>query len=238
MENKKSRLTLYDIVAVGLMAAVVFVVTMFLSIRIPTPTGTTMIKLANAFVQLCGLLLGPVRGGLAAGFGSMQFDLMTPEYAPEAWITFIRFFLMAWLCGLIAYAGHAAAKKFSRNLIACIVAAVFSSVFYMVKGIVELMIGGSALAPALVSNIPKLLTSPPNTAVVNGISAVVYTSMPLRSYPAFGAICTFKSKSPFSPPPAPGWPLPRRRTLLPSSMPAGMCTLKDCTPPLPFAACR
>ena len=72
---------------------------------------------------------------------------------------------MAWLCGLIAYAGHAAAKKFSRNLIACIVAAVFSSVFYMVKGIVELMIGGSALAPSFVSNIPKLLTSPPNTII-------------------------------------------------------------------------
>ena len=59
---------------IGLMAAVVFVVTMFLSIRIPTPTGTTMIKLANAFVLLCGLLLGPVRGGLAAGIGSMIFD--------------------------------------------------------------------------------------------------------------------------------------------------------------------
>ena len=40
------------IVMIGLMAAVVFVVTMFLSIRIPTPTGTTMIKLANAFVPV------------------------------------------------------------------------------------------------------------------------------------------------------------------------------------------
>lgn len=104
MESKKKAFSLYDIVMIGLMAAVVFVVTMFLSIRIPTPTGTTMIKLANAFVLLCGLLLGPVRGGLAAGIGSMIFDLMTPEYAPEAWITFLRFFLMAWLCGVIAYA--------------------------------------------------------------------------------------------------------------------------------------
>ena len=49
MESKKKAFTLYDIVMIGLMAAVVFVVTMFLSIRIPTPTGTTMIKLANAF---------------------------------------------------------------------------------------------------------------------------------------------------------------------------------------------
>ena len=70
MESKKKAFSLYDIVMIGLMAAVVFVVTMFLSIRIPTPTGTTMIKLANAFVLLCGLLLGPVRGGLAAGIGS------------------------------------------------------------------------------------------------------------------------------------------------------------------------
>lgn len=50
MESKKKAFSLYDIVMIGLMAAVVFVVTMFLSIRIPTPTGTTMIKLANAFV--------------------------------------------------------------------------------------------------------------------------------------------------------------------------------------------
>lgn len=165
MQNPKKHITLYDIVAVGMMAAVVFAVTMFLSIRIPTPTGTTMIKLANAFVLLCGMLLGPVLGGLAAGFGSMIFDLMTPEFVPEAWITFIRFFLMAWLCGLIAHSGKAMAKKFSLNLIACIVATVFSTIFYMFKGIVELVIAGSAFAPAFITNLPKMLTSMPNTVI-------------------------------------------------------------------------
>ena len=65
MENQKHKISLYHMVAIGLMAAVVFVVTMYLSIRIPTPTGTTMIKLANAFILLCGLLIGPVCGGLA-----------------------------------------------------------------------------------------------------------------------------------------------------------------------------
>ena len=128
MESKKKAFSLYDIVMIGLMAAVVFVVTMFLSIRIPTPTGTTMIKLANAFVLLCGLLLGPVRG-------------------------------------VIAYAGAAAAKKFARNLVACLAGAVFSSLLYMLKGIIELMIGGSALVPAFVANIPKLMTSPPNIII-------------------------------------------------------------------------
>ena len=177
MEFKKKAFSLYDIVMIGLMAAVVFVVTMFLSIRIPTPTGTTMIKLANAFVLLCGLLLGPVRGGLAAGIGSMIFDLMTPEYAPEAWITFLRFFLMAWLCGVIAYAGAAAAKKFARNLVACLAGAVFSSLLYMLKGIIELMIGGSALVPAFVANIPKLMTSPPNIVIAVVVAMVLLPAL-------------------------------------------------------------
>ncbi len=177
MTGKQKRITTYDIVAIGMMAAVVFVVTMFLSIRIPTPTGTTMIKLANAFVLLCGLLLGPMRGGLAAGFGSMLFDLMTPEFAPEAWITFVRFFLMAWLCGMIAYAGGAMAKKFLRNLCACAVSAVFSAVFYMFKGIIELMIAGSAAAPAFVTNLPKLLTSIPNTIIAVVVAMVLLPAL-------------------------------------------------------------
>lgn len=163
--NPNKKITLYDIVGVGFMAAVVFVCTMFLSIRIPTPTGTTMIKLANAFVLLSGLLLGGWRGGLAAGFGSMFFDLMTPEYVPEAWITFLRFFLMAYICGVIAHWGGAMARKHLRNFAACAIAAVFSNVFYAAKSILALMFGGSAFMPAVAASIPKLLTSIPNTVI-------------------------------------------------------------------------
>lgn len=169
--------TIYDIVAVGMMAAVVFAVTMFLSIRIPTPTGTTMIKLANAFVLLCGMLLGPVLGGLAAGLGSMLFDLMTPEFVSEAWITFIRFFLMAWICGMIAHSGGAQAKNFLRNLIAAIVGTVFSAVFYMFKGIITLMLAGSAFVPAFISNLPKMFTSLPNTVIAVIVSMALLPAL-------------------------------------------------------------
>ena len=48
---------------------------------------------------------------------------------------------------------------------ACLAGAVFSSLLYMIKGIIELMIGGSALVPAFVANIPKLMTSPPNIII-------------------------------------------------------------------------
>lgn len=186
--EKNKKISLYDIVAVGLMAAVVFVVTMFLSIRIPTPTGTVMIKLANAFILLAGLLLGGWRGGLAAGLGSMFFDLMTPEYVPEAWITFIRFFLMADLCGAIAHWGGAHAKKWAQNLLACIVAAVFSSVFYAAKNILVLMFGGSAFVPAFTANIPKILTSVPNTLIAVVVAMALLPALQTAfTHTAFGS---------------------------------------------------
>ena len=89
---KNSRFTLYRIVIIGLMAAMVFVCTMFLGIRIPTPTGTTQLKTANAICLLTGLLFGGWTGGLAAGIGSALFDLTYPEWAAGAWLTFIFFF--------------------------------------------------------------------------------------------------------------------------------------------------
>lgn len=171
--NEKKKLSIYDVVAVAIMAAVVFVVTMFLSIRIPTPTGTTMIKLANAFILMAGILLGSWRGGLAAGLGSMFFDLMTPEYVPEAWITFLRFFLMAYLCGVIAHAHGAEGRKASQNILAGTIAALFSSVFYMAKNILVLMLGGSAFTPAFIANIPKLVTSLPNVVIAVAVMAAL-----------------------------------------------------------------
>lgn len=107
---KNSRFTLYRIVIIGLMAAMVFVCTMFLGIRIPTPTGTTQLKTANAICLLTGLLFGGWTGGLAAGIGSALFDLTYPEWAAGAWLTFIFFFAMGAICGGIAHAAVQPAK--------------------------------------------------------------------------------------------------------------------------------
>ncbi len=117
---KKSRFTLYRIVIIGLMAAMVFVCTMFLGIRIPTPTGTTQLKTANAICLLTGLLFGGWTGGLAAGIGSALFDLTYPEWAAGAWLTFIFFFAMGAICGGIAHAGGAAGKNKARNWLAAV----------------------------------------------------------------------------------------------------------------------
>ncbi len=102
--NHSKKITIYDIVLIGLMAALCFVGT-YLHIDIPTPLGKAMIHFGNIFCLLSGMLLGGVRGGLAAGIGSMLYDVLDPAYISECWITFINKFMMAFLCGIIVSYG-------------------------------------------------------------------------------------------------------------------------------------
>ncbi len=69
MTSKKVR----TIVLAALMAALTTVATMI--IRIPTPTQG-YIHLGDGMVLMCGVLLGPGVGALAAGIGSMMADLI------------------------------------------------------------------------------------------------------------------------------------------------------------------
>lgn len=168
--NKQSERRLYGIVFTGLMAAMVFVTTMFLKVQIPTPSGPTMLKVGNIICLLAGLMFGPLYGGLASGIGSALYDLLDPNYAAEAWITFVRFFLMGFLCGLIAHAGGKKGRDDKLNAVAAAVASVFSWLFYIVKNVVVLMMAGSAFGPALIANSAKMITSG-----VNAVIAVVFS---------------------------------------------------------------
>ena len=152
---KKSRFTLYRIVIIGLMAAMVFVCTMFLGIRIPT-----------------GLLFGGWTGGLAAGIGSALFDLTYPEWAAGAWLTFIFFFAMGAICGGIAHAGGAAGKNKARNWLAAVCGAVGYWLLYVGKSILVLCLSGSAFSAAFIATTPKMLTGG-----INAVFAVVVSNL-------------------------------------------------------------
>ena len=169
---KKSRFTLYRIVIIGLMAAMVFVCTMFLGIRIPTPTGTTQLKTANAICLLTGLLFGGWTGGLAAGIGSALFDQTYPEWAAGAWLTFIFFFAMGAICGGIAHAGGAAGKNKARNWLAAVCGAVGYWLLYVGKSILVLCLSGSAFSAAFIATTPKMLTGG-----INAVFAVVVSNL-------------------------------------------------------------
>ena len=96
MERKN--LQLRDIIAVGLMSALVFVFT-YLHVDIPTPLSNTMLHLGNVMCLLASMLFGGLRGGLASGLGSMIYDMMDPRYLPESWLTFLMKFLMGFVAG-------------------------------------------------------------------------------------------------------------------------------------------
>lgn len=72
-------------VLVAVMAALTYVATAL--IKIPTPT-MGYIHLGNCVVLLCGYLLGPWLGALAAGTGSMFADILSPYivYAPATFL--------------------------------------------------------------------------------------------------------------------------------------------------------
>ena len=85
------------LVTTGLLAALACVATM--AIKVPTPT-MGYIHLGDGLVLLCGFILGPVYGGLAAGIGSMFADLLN-GYAIWAPGTFIIKALTAFTAGML-----------------------------------------------------------------------------------------------------------------------------------------
>ena len=172
IKSRKNGFSVKDIVIVGLMAAIVFIFTSFLGLRLPTPTGTVMLKTANVVCLLGGILFGGVRGGLAAGLGSALFDLTFPEYAPFAIVTFFMFFVMGSVAGWIAHWGKGKGISTSRIIFAAMGGATSYYIIYVVKNIGELMISGSAFMPAVIANLSKMVVSG-----VNCIFAVIVASI-------------------------------------------------------------
>ncbi len=171
-ESKKTR----AIIVVGLMAALVFIFT-YIRIEIPTPLGKTMLHLGNVMCLLSALLFGGTRGGLAAGFGSMFFDLFDPIYLPECWVTFIMKFCMALVCGLVAHAGEKRALARGekpraprwRMALGAVLGSLTYVALYMCKTyIVERLIKGFELQTVLVT-----MTTKGTVSLVNGLIAVV-----------------------------------------------------------------
>ena len=157
--------TLRKMVFTAVMAAFVFVATYFLKITIPTPTGYTMLKMGNVLCVLAGLLFGPLCGGLAAGIGSALYDLTDPVFAASAPTTFVRFFIMGFLAGLIAHMGKADGQNMKRNLVAAIVGAMSYVLLYIGEKVVVMMLAGSGFIPAVVANSTKLFASLTNAVV-------------------------------------------------------------------------
>lgn len=134
--EKKSFFTVRNIALVGVLSAMVFALTKFISIPIPSPLGKTALSVGNAMCILSALLFGPGIGGLAAGIGNALVDLSDPAWAPEFWITFINKFLMAFVAGLIMRKLHMVGEK-TRIWLAGVCGAVTYCLLYVAKNIIS-----------------------------------------------------------------------------------------------------
>lgn len=167
------KFTIKDMAEVGVLAALVFVATYFLKIGpIPTPAGNTMLKTGNAVCLLGGLLFGKTKGGLAAGIGSMFYDLMDPLYVASAPFTGVFFFVMGYVCGWVSHMNGKNGADTKQNIIAGIAGSGAYIVLYISKSIIKLMLEGSGFLAAATASGTKLFM-----ALVNAVFAVAVSAL-------------------------------------------------------------
>lgn len=135
MQNEKNKYLIYNIAVIGMMAAMVFVAT---NLRIPIPTalGKTMIHFGNVFCLLAGLTLGGLRGGLAAGIGSMFFDLVDPAFISSAPWTLVFKFIMGYLCGKLSTTKDNTPAPLGKMFPAAVVGAITYVILYIGKSVI------------------------------------------------------------------------------------------------------
>lgn len=125
--EKKSVEPVKRIVYIGMMTAVICVVTMA-----RFPLLGSKVHFANTMCLLAGLLFGPVSGGIAAGLGSAIYDLLLGGYGfVDGAVTFITKFAMAWVCAMIVR--HDSEERFIRVIIACVCGAFAYTLLYLFK---------------------------------------------------------------------------------------------------------
>lgn len=153
---EKERTHLLKIIFAGVLAAMVYIVTLF-----RFPLLGSKVHFANAVCLLSGMLLGPVWGGAAAGLGSALYDAFGGGYdALNVLITFVSKFAMAWVCGmLLRRDGGQSSSKTLRLVMAGVAGEAAYIALYLLKSL--LMYGWAGM----VSRIPATL--------INAAAAVI-----------------------------------------------------------------
>lgn len=128
----KNRISIYRIASIGVLSAMVFAANFF-----SIPIGDiSRIHFGNVFCVLSGLLLGPLSGGLCAGFGGFFYDLFNPLYAAEAPVTFILKFVLGFVAGAISHPKSGATAGPLRNCLAAVCGSLSYVAVYLLKNFI------------------------------------------------------------------------------------------------------
>ena len=170
------KLSIRQVAFVGIMAALVYVTSAYLQINIPTAIGSTRLHMGNVMCLLSGLLLGPFQGGLAAGIGSMFFDLTNPLYIAAAPFTFAFKFFMAWVCGMIA---RKCGKETGwKTALGAVAGAVCYVILYLGKSFIEdHWVLGLPLDAVILTVTQKGLVSTVNGVIAAAVSVPLYWTL-------------------------------------------------------------
>ena len=168
------KFTLQKILYIAVLTALVFVVTYF-----RFPLLGSKVHFGNAVCLLAGFLLGPLGGGIAAGLGSMLYDLFFyPSDLLTYVITFVSKFAMAWVCGMIAYGGGRHAEKHGWNVAAAVIGAWTYVALYMLKTYVyQRFVYGFPVEEVWVTVAGKFPASAINAVVAMIVAPILYTAL-------------------------------------------------------------
>lgn len=168
LESRKRNI--YRLVLWALFAALVYAGSM-MSVPIPVAVGNvSRIHLGNIFCLLSGFILGPIGGGLASGLGSALYDALNPAYIASAPFTFVFKFLLAAVCGWIAYGNDANAERIPRNIVAAVCGSITYIILYLGKNFISGLLIGSELGTVLTATATRLATSSANALVAVVVS--------------------------------------------------------------------
>lgn len=175
MKTKDKKI--YDLVFTGVLAAMIYVVTLF-----RFPLLGSKVHFANAVCLVAGMMLGPTLGGLAAGIGSALFDAFTGYDFVNVLITFVSKFAMAWVCGKLTPEFSLEKKHMGRTAMAGVAGALTYVALYMLKTYVyNRFVYAYPLDAVGVTMMSKLIPS-----LINAGVAVV--AAPVFYYAVMGAL--------------------------------------------------
>lgn len=162
--------TIKRLVIAALLTAMTCIATMI--IKIPTPT-LGYIHLGDSFVLLCGFILGPLPGALAAGIGSMFSDIFS-GYASWAPATFIIKALTAGIAGLLF---HKLSPVFSRKNVLIIFSGIIGEIimvfgYFAYEAVLAAFGSGAFTGAALAAGIASSAAGIPFN-VVQGITGII-----------------------------------------------------------------
>ncbi|MBR1561299.1 MAG: ECF transporter S component [Clostridia bacterium] len=168
---KENRFDTVKISFAAMMAAMVYVVTLF-----RFPLLGSKVHFANAVCLVSGLLLGPVTGGLSAGLGSALYDALAGGYdIVNVLITFVSKFAMAFVCGVIAHRAHARKGKADRTVLASVAGALTYVALYMLKTFIyNRFVYGYPMDAVGATMVSKLIPSLINAGVAVVAAPVFY----------------------------------------------------------------